>query len=180
MVNKNTMIFLALLYGAALCGDTISQSASPAKAAGEFIVVSVKKFQFSYKVENDRLVGRVSYPTNGWVAVGFNPVRAMMGANFIMGCVNDGKPFVSDEFGATEFSHSPDTAHGGKYDITDGNVITANGTTTLSFSIPLNSGDDKDVVLEKGKPIKVIFAAGKKPDLKTGHNALGKTTITLN
>jgi hypothetical protein len=180
MVIKNMMIFLAFLFSAALCGDTVSQKAPPAKAAAEFTVVNVKKFQFSYKVNGDRLAGRVSYPTNGWVAVGFNPVRAMLGANFIMGCVVDGKPVLSDEFGATEFSHSPDTAHGGKYDISDGSVITANGTTTMSFSIPLNSGDDKDVVLEKGKPIKVIIAAGKKPDLKTGHYALGKTTITLN
>jgi hypothetical protein len=179
MSIQKTMIFLGLFCGAAFSGDTASGSlpATPAKA--EFTVVNVDKFQFSYKVEGDRLVAQVSYPTNGWVAVGFNPVKVMLGANFIIGCVADGKPVVSDEFGITKYSHAPDTAQGGKNDITNANVITEKGTTTMSFSIPLNSGDAKDVVLEKGKPIKVIFAEGKKPNIKSGHNEIGKTTITL-
>ncbi len=179
MFIRTGMVAVALMYATVFSGDSLSPSSSPVGDKTEFTVVQVKKFQFSYKVEADRLVCRVSYPTDGWVAVGFNPVKMMLGANFILGCVSAGKPTVSDEFGASETSHSPDTANGGKYDVSEADIITDKGTTTMSFSIPLNSGDVKDAVLEKGKPIKVIFAAGKKPDLKTGHNALGKTTITL-
>ena len=176
---RNGIIFFALFYSVVFCGDSTSQSSPAVREENEFTVVNAKKFVFSYKVDGDNLVARISYPTAGWVAVGFNPVKMMQGANFVIGSVIGDKTVISDEFGATKYSHAPDTAHGGKYDVVNGSVVSEKGVMTMSFTIPLRSGDDKDVVLEKGKPIKVIFAAGKKPDLGKKHSVLAKTTITL-
>ena len=176
---RNGMVFLALFYGVIFCGDSTSQSSPAVQEKNEFKVVNAKKFVFSYKVDGDNLIARISYPTAGWVGVGFNPVKMMQGANFIIGSVAGDKTVISDEFGATKYSHAPDTAHGGKYDIVNSSVVSEKGMMTMSFTIPLRSGDDKDVVLEKGKPIKVIFAAGKKPDLGKKHSFLAGATITL-
>jgi hypothetical protein len=175
MVLRNVTICLALFYGIVFCGDSVSAI----QEKSVFIEVKANKFLFSYKVDGENFVARVTYPTAGWVAVGFNPTKMMKGANFIIGSVVNGKTVISDEFGDSEDSHAPDTVHGGKYNVVNGSVTTDKGTTTMSFTIPLKSGDDKDAVLEKGKPIKLIFAAGKKPDQGTQHNALAKATITL-
>ncbi len=180
MILRTITGIVTIVYFSAFSPDSAAAKVvanSDAKSA--FKTINEGKFVFSYKIEGKNFVGRISYPTAGWVAVGFNPASMMKGANFIIGALIDGKTIISDEYGDTKYSHKPDTALGGKYSIINGACTTENGVLTMSFTIPLNSGDDKDVVLEKGKPVKVIFAAGKKPDIKSIHSALEKTTIVL-
>ena len=179
MSIRNGMIFLVFFYGAAWCGDTAGQVSAPAQATTEFATAKAGKFVFLYRVDGPNLVAKISYPTTGWVGVGFNPVKMMLGANFILGTIVNGKPAISDEFGDSKYSHVPDSTQGGKNDIVNSDVVMDKGVMTMSFTIPLSSGDVKDVVLEKGKKITVLFAAGKKPDLKKQHNTIEKTTITL-
>ena len=179
MAHRNSwIVFVAFLYGTAWCADTAVKT-DTGNTANVFTTVKEGKFVFSYKTEGNNLVAEVSYPTMGWVAVGFNPVKMMKGANFIIGALVDGKTVISDEFGVTPYSHKPDTALGGKYSIVRGACTSKDGILTMAFTIPLNSGDDKDVVLEKGKAIRVIFASGKKNDIRSMHSSLGKTDITL-
>jgi hypothetical protein len=173
------ILFLVLCYSIAFCVDSTGQSPSSTQEKTEFVTVKAGKFVFLYKVDGQNLVAKLSYPTSGWVGVGFNPVKMMKGANFFLGTVVDGKAVVSDEFGNSDYSHAPDSTLGGKSDIIAGDVTVDKGIMTMFFTIPLNSGDSKDVVLEKGKKIKVLFAAGKKPNMKIQHNDWEKTTITL-
>jgi hypothetical protein len=179
IIRTITGIVTLLSFSAFSADSAMVKAAANIDAKSAFTTINEGKFVFSYKVEGENFVGRISYPTAGWVAVGFNPASMMKGANFIIGALIDGKTIISDEYGDTKYSHKPDTALGGTYSIIDGVCTTEKGVLTMSFTIPLNSGDDKDVVLEKGKPIKVIFAAGKKPDIRSIHSALGKTTIVL-
>ena len=137
------------------------------------------KFTFNYRIDGANLVARVSCKTNGWIAVGFNPKAAMQGANLILGSVIDGKAVVSDEFGDGMFTHAPDTVLGGTNNIIAGDCTQANGVTTLSFTIPLDSGDPKDVKLVPGAKVKLIFATGATNDIKKKHKDDATKTITL-
>jgi hypothetical protein len=179
MSIRNGIIFLVFFCGAALCGDSAGQASTPIQVKTEFATAKAGKFVFLYKVDGPNLVAKVSYPTMGWVAVGFNPVKMMLGANFILGTIVDGKAAVSDEFGDSKYSHVPDSTQGGKNDLVTSDVVLDKGMMIMSFTIPLNSGDTKDAVLEKGRKITVLFAAGKKPGLKAKHSDIEKTTITL-
>jgi len=145
----------------------------------KFTTVTAKKFTFSYRIDEDNLVAKVSCPTKGWVAVGFDPVKKMKGANFIIGCNDNGNQIIVDNYGVKPIKHKADTLIGGKDDIIESSCFEENSITTLSFTIPLDSGDDKDVVINPGKEIKVIFAAGKKDNLKTKHTMLAKAMITF-
>ena len=158
---------------------TYAQDEKEKSQEPEFMMVTVKDFILDYRVENDNLIAKVSYPTKGWVAIGFNPVKKMKGANFIIGCNKEGKEIIGDHYGVNPVGHKADTLIGGKNNLIESSCTEEEGRTTLSFTIPLNSGDEKDGVLKKGKENKIIFAAGKKDDLKTKHSVLAKETIVF-
>jgi hypothetical protein len=144
-----------------------------------FKTITTGKFTFSYIIDGKNLVAKVSCKTQGWIAVGFNPKSIMLNANFIMGSVVDGKAIVSDEFGDDTYSHKPDTAIGGKNNIIAGDCTQVSGVTTLSFTIPLDSGDPKDGKLVPGSKVKLIFATGATNDIRKKHKDDATTTITL-
>jgi|WetSurMetagenome_2_1015567.scaffolds.fasta_scaffold00110_34 hypothetical protein len=172
---RATTAVLAVVGAAAAAGD----SATATAAESPFTSVKAGKFTLEYKITGADLQARVSYPTKGWLAVGFNPTSMMKNANIIMGALVDGKTVSSDEFGVSDVSHKPDTLIGGKDDIAAAECTQTGGVTTFAFTIPLDSGDPKDVKLAAGTKVKVILAAGATADFKKHHNDDEKTTITL-
>ena len=170
----------ALLVCAASLPLTAANDSAVATAKETpYTTVKAGKFTFAYKVDGANLCARVTYPTKGWVAVGFNPTSMMKGANMIMGALVNGKTVSSDEYGVSDVSHKPDTAIGGKNNILSADCKQANGVTEFSFTIPLDSGDPKDVKLSVGAKVKVIFAAGATANFKDKHIDVEKKTITL-
>jgi hypothetical protein len=168
-----------LVCAAAFLANATDDSTAAKAKETPYTTVKTGKFTFAYKVDGADLHAQVAYPTKGWVAVGFNPTSMMKGANVIMGALANGKTISSDEFGVSDVGHKPDTAIGGKNNILAADCTQANGTTTFSFTIPLDSGDPKDVKLVAGAKIKVILAAGPSANFKEHHIDIAKTTITL-
>jgi hypothetical protein len=156
-----------------------NEPTKPDSASGQAKTIIANKFIFKYKIEGQNLSAEVSYPTTGWVAIGFKPAKRMKGANFIIGYVDKGKSVVSDEYGVAETVHRPDIEIGGKNDLIKSDCKTDSGVTTLSFTIPLNSGDSKDVELKAGEATTVIFSAGKTKNTETKHSAIGRAIITF-
>lgn len=99
-------------------------------------------------------------PSTGWVAVGFDPSRGMAGANMIIGYVDGDTVMIRDDFGVSPFSHVADERRGGTSDITDVTGHEQNGRTTLTFSIPLDSGDALDKPLDPGQEYRILAAYG--------------------
>jgi hypothetical protein len=166
---------LSFYFFASATPDTASvapkQNAAKTAKAG--------KFTFSYFIEGINLHATLSCPTSGWVAVGFNPKNVMQDANFIIGTIVDGKAILSDEFGDGMFSHVPDTAVGGVRNIISGEVKQMKDTTTMTFVIPLDSGDPKDSKLTPGQKVKLIFSTGATNDIRKKHKYNAKISITL-
>ena len=181
MVNKSMVwIFIIIFAFFTACSQEAGEEKQKPVAQEEtYKTVTVKKFTFSYLVSDENLKVKVSYPTTGWISVGFNPIRKMKGGNFIVGYAAKGEAVVGDHFGDSPYSHKADTLQEGKNDIIESDCTEEKKITTLSFTIPLNSGDDKDVVLEKGKEAVIILAAGKKDSFKTKHFTLAKTKIAF-
>jgi hypothetical protein len=144
-----------------------------------FKTVTAWKFNLSYKVEGQNLIGKVSCETKGWLAIGFNPTKVMKNANIIIGYADSNSSVLVDQFGTGMMEHQPDTAVGGKNNIIDGKCTEENGITTLSFTIPLDSGDPKDVKIVPGQKTKVIFACGAKDDFASKHVKTAKTEIVF-
>lgn len=118
---------------------------------------------FSWTIQGDEIQIQLSAKTEGWAAVGFDPVDDMEGANIIIGMVKDGQVKIEDHFGDRKRGHSGDEELGGKNDVKTPAGTEEKGITTISFSIPLNSGDkyDKPVPADGTGKIMLAFGAGK-------------------
>ena len=95
----------------------------------------------------------------------------MKDADIIIGYVKDGQVTISDDFGVGVTAHMPDDRKGGTSNVTVVGGSEAGNTTTLEFTIPLKSGDDKDGVIDPGGDTKVMFAYGPDRDsLRMSYN----------
>jgi hypothetical protein len=121
--------------------------------------VTVEGFGLYMGTDGTDLTLRLRAPTTGWVAVGFDPSSMMKDADIVIGYVSGDGVFVRDDWGTGPTSHQPDTALGGTDDVTGVSGEESDGVTTISFTIPLDSGDPYDRELEAGTH-EVLIAFG--------------------
>lgn len=144
-----------------------------------FTTVTLTWGNFKWKVENDNLEVIMTGNTSGWVSIGFNPSFAMKDANIIIGYVESGIVNIRDDFGISSYTHVDDETISGTNDIIEYSGEEIVNTTTISFSIPLNSGDSRDSVLVSGATVKVIFAIGNSDSFTDTHTNKTSIDITL-
>lgn len=133
----------------------------------------------TWRVEAERLQITLSGPTEGWIAVGFRPSRAMKDANIHIGYVDGSDVVMTDQFGTGLITHKPDVELGGNSDIADLSGDESGGTTTIRYSIPLDSGDEYDQPLVPGETIPVILAWGRADNTTGAHRDRTTIQITL-
>ena len=134
-----------------------------------------------WKFATSNVTFEVSGETSGWVAVGFEPSSQMNNANIIIGYVENGVVTISDDFGNSGSSHAKDTSSGGTNNLSAVTGNETNGTTTIRFTIPQNSGDSRDKALVSGQTYTVMLAKSSADDLTTAHtgNRSGRTSFSL-
>lgn len=125
--------------------------------------LEAKDMQFSWSIEKDQIHVQMSAKTTGWVGVGFGPEKAMQGANIIIGAVKEGKFKVEDHYGNRKRGHKSDKSLGGKNDVLNPLGSETEGVTTISFSLPLDTGDayDKPINPEGITKVMLAYGAGK-------------------
>lgn len=104
--------------------------------------------------------------STGWISVGLGSLK-MNGSYIIIGFDKDGKATVSEEKGQGH-GHSPSGTH----KVIASALKTANGQTTLEFSIP--AGD-----YVKGGKLDLILGASNKADLVSWHPQFKNVSLTL-
>ncbi len=177
---QKSIVCIGLLFlAASVLWAGGSQEVTPQQAGDGYKVITADELEFRWLVEDETLKVEVTAPTTGWVAVGFDPSRAMKDADFIFGFVKDGELQISDHFGSGAFSHEADTELGGTDDIISASGKEADGSTTMEFTIPLNSGDEYDVDLSTGQEHTVLFAYGPDgaDDFSTKHSFRTKVNL---
>ncbi|MGC9529916.1 MAG: DOMON domain-containing protein [Candidatus Bipolaricaulaceae bacterium] len=118
----------------------------------------------------------VRAPGTGWVSVGFDPQRMMLGADFVIGAVREGDLIVEDHHGHLPTGHRRDSHEDA---LAAGGQI-ADGAVTLQFVIPLHSGDQDDNTLTPGESYTVLLAYHRSStSLTTRHTSRSSLTITL-
>jgi len=125
--------------------------------------LEVENMQFSWTIEKDLIHVQLSAKTTGWVGIGFDPENDMQGANIIIGAVKDGTFKIEDHYGDRNRGHSNDVELGGKNDVINPFGTEKEGVTTISFTLPLNTGDkyDKPINPEGTSLVMLAYGAGK-------------------
>ncbi len=54
------------------------------------------KMDVFWRIDGDKIHVKLAAKTSGWVAIGFDPEKAMQGANIIIGAVKKGKVRIED------------------------------------------------------------------------------------
>lgn len=125
---------------------------------------------FSWSLDEDRIHIEISAKTTGWVGIGFNPEKAMKGSNIIIGAVKKGKAKIEDHFGNKTRGHIPDSKEGGQNHVENASGNEVDGFTTLSFTIPLDTGEKFDTPIKAdGTDIVMLAYGGGRDNFKGRH-----------
>ncbi len=137
--------------------------------------------KLNWEVRENKLVVTMSGPTTGWLAFGTDASRKMKGADIILVWVDDdmGIAMGEDHFGTGMFSHKNDLEIEGTQDVLVLSGSQSREETTVTFAIPLNSGDEYDTFLERGKTYPLLLATGRNDNIGRKHNWAYTGTITI-
>jgi len=136
-------------------------------------------YELNWYSDGQNVYFGIKAKTTGWVALGIQPGSKMKGADIVLGYVEDGKAYVSDQFSAADFGpHKVDTEFEGS-----GNILEYGGReegeyTTIEFKRALNTGDKYDHVLSPGLN-DIIWAFGSDDNPAQKHVTRGYGAIDL-
>ncbi len=137
--------------------------------------------EISWRNDQEYLYLAQNASTDGWMAIGFEPLEWMKNSDIIMASVQSGKAVAQDEYSTGNYGpHIDDTMLGGTNDIEEFAGRKEGGRTVIELKRRLNTGDKFDKAFTPGQAISIIWALSNNPDLSFKHNvAFGEGIITL-
>lgn len=124
----------------------------------------------SWSLDGDNIKFELSAKTTGWVAIGIDPEKAMLGADIIIGAVKKGKFKIQDHYADKKRAHKTDKKLGGTDNVQDKGGSETDGVTTISFSRPLAAAEEYDKPIKADGITRIMIAYGTGRDsFKTGH-----------
>ncbi|MBN1594311.1 hypothetical protein JW933_00145 [candidate division FCPU426 bacterium] len=166
---------LLLIAGSASAAAK-NEELKPVTDENGFNVIEKSGFTFKWKIVEADLECEVSAPTEGWVAVGFNPEKPKMDkSNLIIGFVKDGELSIADHH-AKGWRHVADKEN----NILKSSGEEKDGQTSLAFTIPMaNDANGEDAALAAGQKIHLLLAQGNGDNFKKQHKKKTMLEITL-
>ncbi|MBN2588105.1 MAG: hypothetical protein JXR55_12495, partial [Candidatus Fermentibacteraceae bacterium] len=147
--------FLSVVLLAIGCGD------NPFDPDG-WKTKSYQDFTLRWRTQGSNLEVELEGPSTGWIAVGFAGSYLMHDSNIIIGSVSGSSVNIRDDFGVDSNTHVSDSSlQGGQQNVSDKSGSEDSGSTTISFTTPLDSGDLYDNVLIEGQSCTVVLICGE-------------------
>ncbi len=144
--------------------------------------LSHEGFVLKWRVQDSDLEVELKGPSTGWIAVGFAGSYMLHDSNIIIGYVNGSSVSIRDDFGIDSDTHVSDTdLQGGEQNVSDKSGSEGSGTTTILFSIPLDSGDLYDNALSEGQTYNIVLAcaADGADNFTAGYTTILNTSIKI-
>ncbi|MCD4774992.1 MAG: hypothetical protein K8S15_02950 [Candidatus Aegiribacteria sp.] len=172
---KITIALLSILMLSLACGD------DPFDPGG-WNTKTHDGFTLRWKVQDSNLEIELEGPSSGWIAVGFAGSYLMHDSNIIIGYVSGSSVNIRDDFGVDSNTHVSDSdLQGGEQNVSAKSGSEGSGTTTISFTTPLDSGDLYDNALSEGQSYSVVFAHGADgaDNFDSNYTIITSTSITI-
>lgn len=152
-------------------------------SAGEYaknLSISGGRLTVHWSNDADELLMALEGRTEGFVAIGFEPVQAMMGADMIMGWVSGGEATVLDLNSTGIYGpHPPDEDLGGRDDILEFGGNESGGWTVIEFKRNMNTEDPFDKSFQPGQTVSIIWSMSNSDSLAPRHNVRGASSLTF-
>lgn len=161
---KKFLLFFVLFFASCDLGYRLI---TPIELENGYSRIIRKGITFEWQCEGDsNLNVLLSAPTEGWVAVGLKSSTLMKDADITFLYVTDtSNTSIFDCFGTNNYAFMQDVETNGSADYSDYSGIETNAVTTVSFTIPLSSGDPFDRDLSNGIVIRCFLAYGEDDEL---------------
>jgi len=138
------------------------------------------KVTVHWKVQDTTIAMALVGKTSGWLAIGFDPSRAMNDADMVIGWVDTSGVHVVDAFSTGSTGpHPPDTDLGGTDDLLDVGGSEEGGITTIEFIRELEAVDKYDKTIPKKGDLKIIWATGSSDSFGNQHSGTTRGTGTI-
>ena len=136
--------------------------------------VSLGTYRLFWSGTADTIRIAMQADTQSWVAIGFQPGSRMKNADMVFGMMADSEAVVLDQYSTGDFGpHSADVQQGGTDDLLSFAGLRTSSMTTFEFERRLDTGDSRDVPLQLGVPIQVIWAYGSSDSEGVQHSTRG-------
>lgn len=131
--------------------------------------IAVKGMEFKYEILEDKVKIVLAAPTKGWVGVGFNTQNSIVESDLYLFRVKDGRTEGLDMKVISFGNPQEDQVLGGTIDFSKLKGKEENGTTQITFQLPLNTRDQYDFDHQLNKPFWLILAYSTQDDF--GHHS---------
>lgn len=171
--------WIAVLAAAAMIGNLAAAASLPTVdgqiTEGEYInhyVAEAIGMELHWTIEGNSIYVGLTAPTQGWLAIAWDPTGAIMeGEDILIGYIRDKELFLQDYYANRSVNHANDVSLGGR-----DNVLEASGSevagpplqTTIEFRRKLETGDQFDRPITPG-PRVVQLAYAPNDDFITYH-----------
>jgi len=127
-----------------------------------------------WSISGDAIYLGLKSPGQGWVAIGLDPTGPIMqGADILIGYMQNGQLYLTDEYAADITSHTPDTQLGGRDDLLQKAGSESEQGTIIEFVRKLNTRDGYDQPIIAGQRI-VMLAYSDSDDTSGYHGETAK------
>ena len=139
--------------------------------------VEVRGMVFAWQIEDDKLIGWLTAPVNGWLAVGFNTTMGLANTNLLMFSIENGVPEASDRYILKAGDHRPVALLGGRSAITllKGQEYATH--STVHFEMNLAVADPWHHSLKKGQVIHLLLAYSEADDFQ--HHSIMRAHLEI-
>ena len=144
--------------------------------------LSHEGFELKWRVQDSNLEVELKGPSTGWIAVGFAGSYMLHDSNIIIGYVSGSSVSIRDDFGVDSDTHVSDTdLQGGQQNVSGKSGSEDSGSTTIHFTIPLDSGDLYDNALSDGQTYNIVLAcaADGADNFTSDYTTISNTSIKI-
>ena len=177
-MEKRSILFAALLSLLVLFLACEDNPFDP----NDWKTLSHDGFVLKWRVQGSNLEVELKGPSTGWIAVGFAGSYMLHDSNIIIGYVSGSSVSIRDDFGVDSDTHVSDTdLQGGEQNVSDKSGSEGSGTTTILFTIPLDSGDLYDNALSEGQTYNIVLAcaADGADNFTSAYTTISNTSIKI-
>lgn len=135
------------------------------------------KMDVEWSYAKERVHFKISAPSNGWLAIGFNPKPGLTGSYLIMARIKNGEAEVVEHYTLSPGNYKSLESLGEKNLVKNQKGKESKNFTEIEFSLPENSKTKYRYDLNSGHEYNLIMAFSLEDDFK--HHSIMRTSAQI-